>query len=106
MKVVGRPTNTPTNPALFGGATPEQVAAAVAAYLEENPVNKPTDAQIASAVEAYLKKTPVGVPAGGESGQYLRKKSDADGDAEWADLEIPKEYGLISYDQDRTITIT
>ena len=47
-----------------------------------------------------------GVPPGGKAGQYLRKKSDADGDVEWADLEIPKEYGLITYDQDRTITIT
>ena len=62
--------------------------------------------QLAKAVEDYLSKNPVGVPSGGKAGQYLRKKSDADRDVEWADLEIPKEYGLISYDQDRTITIT
>lgn len=43
---------------------------------------------------------------GGKTGQYLRKVSDEDGDVEWADLEIPKEYGLITYDQDKTITIT
>ena len=47
-----------------------------------------------------------GVPSGGTAGQYLRKKSDADGDVEWADLEIPEQYGLITYDQDKTITIT
>lgn len=46
------------------------------------------------------------VPSGGKAGQYLRKVSDADGDVEWADLEIPQEYGLITYDQDKTITIT
>ena len=48
----------------------------------------------------------VALPAGGKAGQFLRKKSDADGDVEWADFEIPEQYGLISYDQDRTITIT
>ena len=47
-----------------------------------------------------------GVPPSGKAGQYLRKKSDADGDVEWADFEIPKEYGLVTYDQDKTITIT
>ena len=48
----------------------------------------------------------VALPSGGKAGQFLRKKSDADGDVEWADLEIPEQYGLVSYDQDRTITIT
>lgn len=47
-----------------------------------------------------------GIPAGGKAGQYLRKKSDADYDVEWADFEIPTEYGLITYNQDKTITIT
>ncbi len=47
-----------------------------------------------------------GVPAGGKKGQVLCKMSDADGDVGWADPEIPEEYGLITYDQDRTITIT
>lgn len=71
--------------------------------IEENGVS---EEQLAKAVEAYLSKNPVGVPTGGKAGQYLRKKSDADRDVEWADFEIPQEYGLISYDQDRTITIT
>ena len=47
-----------------------------------------------------------GVPSGGKAGQYLRKKSDTDGDVEWCDLEIPEQYGLVTYDQDKTITIT
>ena len=46
------------------------------------------------------------IPSGGKKGQYLRKKSDDDGDVEWADFEIPEEYGLISYNQDKVITIT
>lgn len=71
--------------------------------IEESGVS---EEQLAKAVEAYLSKNPVGVPLGGKEGQYLRKKSNADRDVEWADFEIPKEYGLISYDQDRTITIT
>lgn len=57
----------------------------------------------------YIKgknKFPGHIPPGGKTGQYLRKKSDADQDVEWADFEIPQEYGLISYDQDKTITIT
>ena len=62
MKIVGRPTNTPTNPALFGGATDEQVSAAVANYIAKNPVSKPTDEQIASAVEGYLEEHPVEIP--------------------------------------------
>lgn len=47
-----------------------------------------------------------GVPAGGKAGQYLRKKSDEDYAVEWADFEIPEQYGLVTYDQDKTITIT
>lgn len=47
-----------------------------------------------------------GVPSGGKAGQYLRKKSDNNYDLEWADIEIPEQYGLVTYDQDKTITIT
>lgn len=47
-----------------------------------------------------------GVPPGGKAGQILYKKSDVDYDLEWRDLTVPEEYGLISYDQDKTITIT
>lgn len=71
--------------------------------IEENGTS---DEQIAKAVEAYLSKNPVGVPLGGKAGQYLRKKSDNDRDVEWADFEIPEQYGLVTYDQDKTITIT
>ena len=46
------------------------------------------------------------IPPGGKAGQYLRKKSDDDRDVEWAVFEIPEQYGLITYDQDKTITIT
>ena len=47
-----------------------------------------------------------GIPAGGKAGQYLCKKSDDDYDVEWTDLVIPEQYGLVTYDQDKTITIT
>lgn len=47
-----------------------------------------------------------GIPAGGKAGQILYKKSDKDFDAEWDDLRIPQEYGLVTYDQNRTITIS
>jgi hypothetical protein len=40
MVIAGVLTNTPTDPSLFGGATPEQVAAAVADYIAKNPVNR------------------------------------------------------------------
>lgn len=56
--------------------------------------------------EGMREKLKDGIPPGGKAGQYLRKKSDADLDVEWADLEIPEQYGLITYDQDKTITIT
>lgn len=45
------------------------------------------------------------LPPGGKAGQYLRKKSDADGDVEWADIEIPEEYGRVIYDSRGIITI-
>lgn len=47
-----------------------------------------------------------GIPPGGKAGQYLRKQSDDDYDAAWSDIEIPEQYGLVSYDQDKRITIT
>lgn len=47
-----------------------------------------------------------GIPAGGKAGQYLCKQSDEDYDVAWSDLVIPEQYGLVSYDQDKTITIT
>ena len=73
------------------------------AQIEQNGVS---DEQIAKAVEEYLAKNAVGVPPGGKEGQYLRKKSDTDRDVEWADLVIPEQYGLVTYDQEKTITIT
>lgn len=63
--------------------------------------------KIAAAVEAYLKKNIVGgLPPGGTAGQILTKKSEADGDVEWADLTIPKEYGLVTYNQNKTIIVS
>lgn len=47
-----------------------------------------------------------GVPAGGKAGQLLYKKSDKDFDVEWRDMQIPEQYGLVTYDQDKTITIS
>lgn len=47
-----------------------------------------------------------GIPPGGKAGQYLRKQSDDDYDVAWSDIEIPEQYGLVSYDQDKRITIT
>ena len=47
-----------------------------------------------------------GVPAGGKAGQLLYKKSDDDFDVEWSDLVIPKEYGLVTYNQDKAITVS
>lgn len=61
----------------------EAISAAVAAYLEENPVDP--------------------LPEGGTVGQVLTRTENG---AEWADITIPKEYGLVTYSQDKTITIT
>ena len=47
-----------------------------------------------------------GIPSGGKAGQYLCKQSDKDYDVVWCDLVIPEQYGLVTYDQDKTITIT
>ena len=75
MIIAGGLTNTPTDPALFGGATPEQVAAAVAEYIAKNPVNAPSAEQIASAVEEYLKNNPSG---GGGDADTLDGKHASD----------------------------
>ena len=56
--------------------------------------------------ESMREKMKDGIPPGGKAGQFLCKASDEDFDVEWTDFEIPKEYGLITYDQDKTITIT
>lgn len=48
----------------------------------------------------------VGVPPGGKAGQILKKRTDKDYEIEWGDFEIPEQYGLVTYDQDKTITIT
>ena len=63
--------------------SPEAISAAVAAYLEENPVDP--------------------LPEGGSPGQVLTKTEDGAG---WEDITIPKEYGLVTYDQDKTITVS
>lgn len=49
---------------------------------------------------------PSSLPLGGKAGQVLTKVSDADGDVVWADPQIPPEYGLITYYQDRKISVT
>lgn len=56
--------------------------------------------------DSMRKKMKDGIPPGGKAGQYLRKRSDDDRDVEWADLEIPEQYGLVTYTQDKTISIT
>lgn len=43
------------------------------------------------------------LPGGGKPGQILVKTETG---AEWADITIPKEYGLVTYDQDKTITVS
>lgn len=70
--------------------------------------------ELMAVIEEYFKKNPAangglarnGIPSGGRAGQYLRKVSDSDYDVEWADLEIPSEYGLVTYDNTKTLTIT
>lgn len=47
-----------------------------------------------------------GIPKGGKKGQILCKQSDEDYDAVWTDFTIPEQYGLVSYDQDKALTIT
>ena len=74
-----------------------------------SPLPKPNLMQTDPKKGDYVKGKetfPGHIPPGGKAGQYLRKKSDADRDVEWADLEIPEQYGLITYNQDKVITIT
>jgi hypothetical protein len=73
------------------------------ARLKESPAS---GEQIGQAVADYMAKNPIanGIPAGGKAGQYLCKQSDTDYDVVWAD--IPEQYGLVTYDQNKTITIT
>lgn len=80
----------------------------IVSRMEELEKNGVPEDQITVAVEKYLKENHVtgGVPAGGTAGQILTKKSDADFDVEWTDLEIPKEYGHITYNQDKTIIVS
>lgn len=71
-------------------------------------LEKDLDNQVAAEVQAYVSENPdavSGLPKITEEseGKYLRVK---DGAAVWGDLEIPQQYGLVTYDQTRTITIT
>ena len=66
------------------------------------------DEQAAIAVQEYIAKNPdavSGLPRITEEseGKYLQVKN---GVAVWGDLEIPQQYGLVTYDQTKTITIT
>ena len=63
--------------------SPEAISSAVTAYLEENPVDP--------------------LPEGGMVGQVLTKTENGAG---WEDVAIPKEYGLVTYDQDKTILVS
>ncbi len=66
------------------------------------------DEQAALAVQEYIAKNPdtvSGLPRITEDseGKYLQVKN---GVVVWGDLEIPQQYGLVTYDQTKTITIT
>ena len=95
-----------TKSILCGGGIPEPPADDV--YTQIMEMLNALNGDIGKAVSEYLKDNPInnGLPAGGKSGQYLQKVSDKDGDVVWADLVVPKEYGLVTYDQDKTIKIT
>lgn len=71
-------------------------------------LEKDLENKAAAAVQDYIAKNPdaiSGLPKITEvsEGKYLQVKN---GVAVWGDLEIPQQYGLITYDQNRTITIT
>lgn len=67
---------------------------------------KPTTVDADMGITTVLHNGKSGIPAGGKAGQLLYKKSDKDFDVEWRDLQIPEQYGLVTYDQDKTLTIT
>lgn len=54
---------------------------------------------------ASVQRVGVDLPAINESheGMYLKVEN---GTPVWAPMTVPEQYGLISYDQDKTITIT
>lgn len=72
-------------------------------YNDAGPVDNIINVEITELSGGNAKN---GIPAGGKTGQYLCKQSDEDYDVVWADLIIPEQYGLVTYDQDKTITIT
>lgn len=85
-------------------APSEDVYAQIMEQLNRLENGKVNPEAIAAAVDEYMKENPVDLlPEGGTVGQVLTKTEDG---AVWADIVIPKEYGLITYDQDKTITIT
>lgn len=92
----------------------EEDQEAIKDYVEDCVADKElsgaiTDEQLAKALRDYLEEHPIegaGVPTGGKAGQYLCKQSDKDYDVAWADIVVPEQYGLVTYDQDKTITIT
>lgn len=70
-----------------GAVDPEDIQQAVEDYLTEHPDAVSSLPEITEEAE----------------GKYLRVKN---GVAIWGDLEIPQQYGLVTYDQTKTITIT
>lgn len=87
-------------------AREELLAAAERGDFDGPPGNIDED-KLGAMINDYLEKHPLaGIPDGGKAGQILRKKSDEDYDTEWADFEIPEQYGLVTYDQNKTITIS
>lgn len=70
-----------------GAVDPEDIQQAVEDYFAENP-------DAVSGLPEITEET---------EGKYLRVKN---GVAVWGDLEIPQQYGLVTYDQTKTITIT
>lgn len=69
----------------------------------EDPTPELWQQALDAANQAMMMK---GIPPGGKKGQFLCKQSDEDHDVAWSDLVIPEQYGLVTYDQDKTITIT
>lgn len=86
--------------------TEVQTFSSLVARMDEIEKNGVTDEQIEKSVTKYLAANPIGLPPGGKAGQVLCKVSDADYDAAWADVPIPEQYGLVTYNQDKIITIT